>query len=406
VGRKATGPGLLAGKQGCRAETARLRFAAAKKMARLAKASMAVGWTPLGKSFLVNGGIAVLTKTSDGFKICHFSTRILAFFTVLIFLLAGMSIISTVSAFAAQVTLQWDQNAEPDVLGYKIHYGICSRNYQYSVDVRNNTSCTISGLVEGNTYYFAATAYNTNYIDSDYSAEISYTPTINDSDGDGLSDADEINLYGTDPNRRDTDGDGINDGEELAFWGNDWDADIDRDGLINLLDPDSDGDGILDGEEIRNGTDPAVPNIASDGVKIWIEAEAGQLSAPMVAASSTLASSGRYIWVPKGRYSTTGYAVYNFEVPVSGNYVFWGRINAASYKSNSFLVSIDGAKDVLWDAKVSKSWLWNSVKSSRDPDPKVFYLNAGRHNLMVKRREIGTQLDKILITDDFDYIPN
>src|SRR5690606_35054501 len=36
-----------------------------------------------------------------------------------------------------------------------------------------------------------------------------------DSDGDGLSDADEENVYGTDPSNPDTDGDGFTDGEEV-----------------------------------------------------------------------------------------------------------------------------------------------------------------------------------------------
>jgi hypothetical protein len=36
-----------------------------------------------------------------------------------------------------------------------------------------------------------------------------------DSDGDGLSDYDEVNTYGTDPNNSDTDGDGYLDGEEV-----------------------------------------------------------------------------------------------------------------------------------------------------------------------------------------------
>src|SRR5690349_19356025 len=36
-----------------------------------------------------------------------------------------------------------------------------------------------------------------------------------DSDGDGLFDDDEVNVYGTDPNNPDTDGDGIDDGQEV-----------------------------------------------------------------------------------------------------------------------------------------------------------------------------------------------
>ncbi len=44
-------------------------------------------------------------------------------------------------------------------------------------------------------------------------------PTNPDTDGDGVADGDEPNIYGTDPLNPDTDGDGRTDGEEL-FWTN------------------------------------------------------------------------------------------------------------------------------------------------------------------------------------------
>ena len=81
-----------------------------------------------------------------------------------------------------------------------------------------------------------------------------------DTDGDGLTDNDEINIYGTNPNNPDTDGDGINDGDEVEFWGYNWDMDFDNDSIINLLDTDSDNDGFLDGAEKDQGFDPGDPN--------------------------------------------------------------------------------------------------------------------------------------------------
>ena len=82
----------------------------------------------------------------------------------------------TSAAYAAStITVAWDKNAEADVIGYKFHYGTVSKNYQYTVDVKNNTSCSISGLAEGTRYYFAATAYNDKNVESSYSEELAYT---------------------------------------------------------------------------------------------------------------------------------------------------------------------------------------------------------------------------------------
>lgn len=80
-----------------------------------------------------------------------------------------------------------------------------------------------------------------------------------DSDEDGLSDEDEMNLIGTDPETLDTDGDGRPDGDEIGL----------RRIVTDPLDPDSDDDGVDDGDEIVNETDPNdpasfKPSVASD----------------------------------------------------------------------------------------------------------------------------------------------
>ena len=69
-----------------------------------------------------------------------------------------------------------------------------------------------------------------------------------DSDGDALSDCDELFEHGTDPNSKDTDGDGLEDAEELN-------PQIGTD----PLDPDTDDGGVNDGVEVGNGTDPNDP---------------------------------------------------------------------------------------------------------------------------------------------------
>jgi hypothetical protein len=109
-----------------------------------------------------------------------------------------------------------------------------------------------------------------------------------DTDGDGIVDPDEIAL-GTDPTNPDTDGDGLTDGEEIDANGSSGSdpllADTDGDGLDDadeLLvhgtdpgDPDSDGDGVSDGDEVDQGTLPTAADTDGDGLSDGEEAEAG-----------------------------------------------------------------------------------------------------------------------------------
>jgi hypothetical protein len=74
---------------------------------------------------------------------------------------------------AGEVNLAWNPSTSPDIAGYRIHYGVESRNYDQIMDAGNSTSCVVSGLEQGQTYYFAATAVNTANLESVYSNEVS-----------------------------------------------------------------------------------------------------------------------------------------------------------------------------------------------------------------------------------------
>ena len=142
---------------------------------------------------------------------------------------------------------------------------------------------------------------------SDYDEIYTYgtDPLDPDTDGDGLTDYEEIYEYGTDPLNPDTDGDGINDGDEVLVYGTDpLDPDTDGDGLTDCqevkhtvqsecedpdfdgpydggygtdpLNPDTDGDGLTDGEEVNEyGTDPLNPDTDGDGFTDGQEIEMG-----------------------------------------------------------------------------------------------------------------------------------
>jgi hypothetical protein len=78
-------------------------------------------------------------------------------------------------AFAAgSVTLAWDPSTDPTVTGYNIYYGGASGTYTNEICAGNATNATISGLVQGATYYFAATTYAASDMESPLSSEVSY----------------------------------------------------------------------------------------------------------------------------------------------------------------------------------------------------------------------------------------
>jgi hypothetical protein len=79
-------------------------------------------------------------------------------------------------AQAAQVTLAWDANSEPDLSGYKLYYGTSPGTYPNVMSLGLVTTYTVTNLTDGVAYYFALTALDTEGFESGKSNEVSYTP--------------------------------------------------------------------------------------------------------------------------------------------------------------------------------------------------------------------------------------
>lgn len=99
-----------------------------------------------------------------------------------------------------------------------------------------------------------------------------------DTDADGLLDGDEVIVSGAtvqilaDPTRSDSDGDGVEDFIELRAW----------ETPLQVFDPDSDDDGLFDGEEVNEyATDPLGRDTDGDGVDDGTEI--GQNADPLLA---------------------------------------------------------------------------------------------------------------------------
>ncbi len=76
------------------------------------------------------------------------------------------------------VTLAWNPSTTPNVTAYKIYCGTASHSYTNAVTAGNCTNVTISGLVTGKTYYFAATTVNSAGSESGYSNEAGNTVPV------------------------------------------------------------------------------------------------------------------------------------------------------------------------------------------------------------------------------------
>ena len=121
-------------------------------------------------------------------------------------------------------------------------------------------------------------------------------PTLTDTDGDTLSDGDEINVHGTSPILADTDSDEMDDAYEISYGLNptdplDADLDLDGDGSSNLA-------------EFYNGTDPTDPDDFLEQLEVYFESfEAG-----LPSRWSTSSTSGVGGWATNSNWSNHGTA--------------------------------------------------------------------------------------------------
>jgi hypothetical protein len=94
---------------------------------------------------------------------------------LIVLLGVGFSPLTPLCSLAVSTaTLVWDPSAGTDVItNYNIYYGVASATYTTVVAAGTNTTVTIGNLVEGITYYFAATAVDSFGLESVYSTEAS-----------------------------------------------------------------------------------------------------------------------------------------------------------------------------------------------------------------------------------------
>jgi len=140
-------------------------------------------------------------------------------------------------------------------------------------------------------------------------------------------------------------------------------------------------------------------------VYIGIEAEDGNVAAPMQVSANAEASGGKAVSTPN---ANAGSVTFNVAIPADGTYVIWARNLSANYSADSFIITVDGAGADVYDCAENiwaPNFQWTQVNGRNGGavlslNPRTFTLKKGVHAITFQGRDPNTILDRILITND------
>ncbi|TFH30464.1 MAG: hypothetical protein E4H00_05100, partial [Myxococcales bacterium] len=343
-----------------------------------------------------------------------------------------------VSAYDA--ILGWEPVA--GAAGYQIELRYDSSATSTSSDIGTPATASdgvvraaIRSLPVGPTVHFTVAAYDAGGTLGTTSASLSIAypaqATVSDSDGDGLTDAEEdVNLNGvrdpgeTDSKNADTDGDGVSDRDEIMAGTDPLSAAppppppspscASACGAGTVCDTDS-------GACVKDSRVWLVP--ASESSAVWRgamtrdSAYAGGLdldpNADALASQQVFAVSTR-----NAANGGSGDEVrYSITLPGAGDWYLWGRFyfpgEPGSNDANSLLVRVDaGTPRKLGNNKdFFQTWHWDgdgAVESGAVVPLSLGRLSGGTHELVVEKREVSPippRLDGLVLTRDSRWTP-
>jgi hypothetical protein len=217
---------------------------------------------------------------------------------------------SPIIASAAQITLEWDENDEKDLAGYRVFYRQQGHNYDYYNPVWEGTEnwCTLSGDFEDTICFFVVRAFNSSGTESRNSNEVYYQPedsqeTCTDADSDGYY---ARSGCGTEIDCNDSDPDVNPSATEICSDT----IDNDCDGLIDCSDPDCDCETPFDVTLRKPADYRVVPNL-QPGDEYYLDRDYRIISIPYELSEGTEA------WIKTkntDKFNKTSYSFLEFTI--------------------------------------------------------------------------------------------
>jgi len=149
-------------------------------------------------------------------------------------------------------------------------------------------------------------------------------------------------------------------------------------------------------------TDDSFTTTSSPYTYLRFEAEAGDLVSPMSISNGSDAFAGKWIGTPNGGSTGTpsnpkGTATHGVNIPETDVWFLWVRMYGANGNSNEMYESVDGSTRQVIATAPSGAWSWVEGQG--------YDLDAGLHSVELGGREGGARADRLLLTNDPDFVP-
>ena len=156
------------------------------------------------------------------------------------------------------------------------------------------------------------------------------------------------------------------------------------------------------GSFVVSAPEQAFTTISNAYRYIRFEAEAGNVVAPVVAASGYGQFDSGSVTTPAGTTTgspglPSGTATYGIDVPSTDNWYLWVRVYGADAGSSGWLQSMDGGFREAFFAPLYGRWTWAGGMR--------YALQSGLHTLELGGYDAEAMADRILLTNDGSFVP-